>query len=210
MTSWYQWVFEGVGSIAVVSACGFLLRRFFKKKMSDERDSRTVSSGDRSRYMTDSPVGATISGQITDSQVAFGSNIIQSVEVHHHFGKGGPSQEWAPNEPTPIQILREIDAALPFDREHAKQKYKDLEVVWETSILRVRAQTRGCDVGTIFRQEGSPSVLVDFRLSSVPAELKSATEGSVLLVSGTIESVHGWAFGIDLRPDPKIRIVKRT
>jgi hypothetical protein len=208
MTPWYEWVFSGAGVIALGAVVRFVYKRLSGKAGGKGRPI-TLSTGKNSPVVVDSPGGLVVSAPVTDSPVAVGTNITQSLEIHHHHSENRDSQEWTPTEPTPIQILREIDATLPFDREHAKQKYKDLKVVWQTSLSTVRADGHGLAVGTFFRKEGEPSVIVDFRLSSVMAELTSATEGSVLLVRGTIKSILGWAWGIDLKPDPKIRIVKR-
>jgi hypothetical protein len=41
-------------------------------------------------------------------------------------------------EPTPIQISGEIEAVLPFDREHAKDKYIGLNVLWKVRFASVK------------------------------------------------------------------------
>jgi hypothetical protein len=210
MSSWYTWAFDGVAGAAVV-AIGIALYQRYTSKPHHVSEGHTVTVSKNSPISIDSPVSADMSSPITDSLVAVGSNINQTWEVHHHHSEAEQAEKWTPTEPNPIQILLEIDAALPYDRKHAKEKYKDLQVVWETSILTVQAENGGLSVGTVFRQPGEQVLrsLVDFRISSPTAELKSATSGSVVLIRGTIKSVLGWAFGIDLKPDPEIRFVKR-
>jgi hypothetical protein len=56
----------------------------------------TVAAGKNSPIIIDSPVSADLSGPITDSQVAVGSNISQSIAVHHHYPENEYSHKWAP------------------------------------------------------------------------------------------------------------------
>jgi len=172
----------------------------------------TVAAGKNSPIIIDSPVSADMSAPVSGSQVAIGTNISQIGEVHHHHGESGFSEKWIPTELTPIQILQEIDAALPSAKDHARANYKDLTVVWETSLRDLKANPHGADSGwlviTSFPAELVSINLVHFHLSSLSAELRSATVGSVLLIKGAIESVDHWYIG--LKPDPEIRIIKRA
>jgi len=172
----------------------------------------TVAAEKNSPIIIDSPVSADMSGPITDSQVAVGSNISQSVAVHHHYPENGYSQRWTPTEPTPVQILQEIDAALPFDQDHARKKYvNSLIVVWEVSLFSVnRLYPKVYFLLTRFGPKFEGGVPVNIHLTSVSAELQSATRGSVLLVRGKIGSITGWGLGIDLKLNPEIRLVKRS
>jgi hypothetical protein len=174
----------------------------------------TVAAEKNSPIIIDSPVSADMSGPITDSQVAVGSNISQSLAVHHHYPENGYSQKWTPTEPTPIQILQEVDAALPFDQDHARKKYiNSLIVVWEVSLSSVdRINPKLYLLQAHFGPKFPGGVPVNLHLTStsVSAELQSATAGSVLLVRGKIESITGWGLGIDLKLNPEIRLVKRS
>jgi hypothetical protein len=207
MTPWYSWAFDGVAGAAVVGI-GIAAYQRYASKADRSGSSPRVSARKNSLAAYESPVSADMTGPIIDSQVAVGSNISQSVAVHHHYGKDEIPQKWISTEPTPIQILREIDAASPFDREHARKKYEGLIVVWEVTVFHVRSQFLGWTVLTSFSQ-GGKSVMVRFHLISVTAELKSATEGSPLLVRGTIESIVELGLGIQLKLNPEIRLVKR-
>jgi hypothetical protein len=60
------------------------------------RRDHTVTAGKNSPIIIDSPVSADLSGPITDSQVAVGSNISQSIAVHHHYPENEYSHKWAP------------------------------------------------------------------------------------------------------------------
>lgn len=210
MSSWYVWVFSGVGGTALVSASIAVYQRY-SARPSGKIKSTTVSAGSSSPAVIESPGSLIVAAPVTDSPVAVGSNITQSVEVHHHHNESRDSEEWKSTEPTPTQILREVSLALPFDKDHARQKYENLHVVWETSICSVKAQSTSKDCTwymiSRFPAETDSLLFVSFALSSVSAELRSATRGSVLLVKGVIKSVG--AVDIELRPDPEIRIVKR-
>jgi hypothetical protein len=208
MTPWYSWAFDGVAGAAAVGIGIAVYQRYASKAVRGGNSSRASAGADR-RSAHESPANADISGPITDSQVAVGSNISQSIAVHHHYGKDGNPQKWVPTEPTPIQILREIDTASPFDREHARKKYKDLIVVWEVTVFNVRSQSLGWIVLTSFSQSGK-SVMVRFHLTSATAEFKSAAQGSPLLVRGTIESIVEMGLGIVLNRNPEIQLLKRS
>jgi hypothetical protein len=190
-------------------AIGIAVYQRYTSKRDHGSRGHKVTAGKYSTIVSESPVGASVAGPIADSQVAVGSNISQSVAVHHHYGKDGNPQKWVPTEPTPIQIVREIDTASPFDREHAGEKYKDLIVVWEVTLFHVRSEVLGWTVLTRFSQSGK-STMVRFHLNSVTAEFKSATEGSALLVKGTIDSIVELGLGIELKRNPEIRLVKRA
>lgn len=211
MTTWYYWAFDGVAGDAVVGI-GIAVYQRYASKADRSSSSPRVSACENSRTVNESPATADLSGPITDSQVAVGSNIRQSVEVHHHYPEIGYSQKWSPTEPTPFQILQEIDAALPFDRDHARKKYvNSLVVVWEVSLFSVnRIFPRVYFMQTRFGSKFQHGVPVYFSLTSVSAELKSATPGSILLVRGKIGSIKGWGLGIDLKLNPEIQLLKRS
>jgi hypothetical protein len=208
---WYAWAFDGVAGAAIVGV-GIAVYQRYTSKPTHVSGGNTVTSGGNSPVSIDSPVKADLSGPITESQVAVGSNINQSLAVHHHYPENGNSQKWTPTEPTPIQILQEIDDLLPFDQDHARKKYlNSLIVVWEVSFLGLnRIFPKYYSVQTRFGPEYPHDVPVNFHLTSVKAELQSATKGSVLLVRGKIESITGRGLGIDLKPNPEIRLVKRS
>ena len=197
---------------AAVVTVGIAVYQRYSTKADPQISDHSVSAGKNSTIVSESPVSAGVTGPIADSQVAVGSNINQSVEVHHHYPDNGYSQKWAPTGPTPIQILREIDATLPFDQDHARKKYlNSLIVVWEVSLFSVnRIYPMVHLVQTRFGPEFPDNVPVNFWLTSVSAELRSATLGSVLLIRGKIGSITGWGLGIDLKLNPEIRLVKRS
>jgi hypothetical protein len=210
-TPWYSWAFDGVAGAAVV-AVGIAMYQRYSSRSDRLINGHSVSAGKGSSTVSESHVNASLIGPIAESQVAVGSNISQSVEVHHHYPENGNSQKWTPTEPTPIEILQEIDAALPFDQDHARKKYiNSLIVVWEVSLFGVnRIYPMVHLVQTRFGPEFPDVVPVNFWLTSVSAELRSATLGSVLLVRGKIGTITGWGSGIDLKLNPEIRLVKRS
>jgi hypothetical protein len=128
--------------------------------------------------------------------------------------------EGASTEPTPVQILKEIDAALPFDREHARERYRGLNVAWRLSILSVSSKNEFNIVnGVVDRNQhwsficlfpaGTPDAGVSFNLKTVPPELKLLKAGSILWVQGIINRVSEFG-SISLEDEPRIlEIVRR-
>jgi hypothetical protein len=207
----FVWAFAGVAGAAIVAAGAAVYNHLSSKPDHGSRGHK-VTAGNDSTIVNESPASASVTGPIADSQIAVGSNISQSLAVHHHYPENGYSQKWTPTEPMPIQILQEIDAALPFDQDHARKKYvNSLVVVWEVSLLSVnRLFPKVYLVQTRFGPKFPGDVPVNFHLTSVSAELQSATVGSILLVRGKIGSITGWGLGIDLKLNPEIRLVKRS
>jgi len=112
-------------------------------------------------------------------------------------------------EPTPEQILNDIQSVLPFDRDTARQKYVGLDVVWRTSLLALNKSDDRYFVVTRFGK-GNAVISVNFSMSMVPSELSSATQHSTLLLKGTIRSVGGFSGDIELELDPEVRVIKRA
>lgn len=110
-------------------------------------------------------------------------------------------------EPTPEQILKEIDSALPFDRDTAKQKYVGLNVVWKTSLLSLNKIDERWHVVTRFGKSDA-IITVCFSMSSVPSELSSATQYSTLLLKGIVR--FGRFTGVELEDNPEVRVIKRA
>jgi hypothetical protein len=128
--------------------------------------------------------------------------------------------EHVSTEPTSVQILKEIGATLPFDREHAHEKYRGLKVKWKLHFASVRRENEvkfenGVDVRNqywhivcLFPVE-SPDAGVSFNLKTVPPELKLLKSGSILWVQGTIKQVSEFG-SIFLENEPAIlEIVRR-
>jgi hypothetical protein len=165
--SWYTWVFDGVGSTALIGGGAALYRKFIAKRL-------------------DTPLGTATTN---------------------------PTKRES-TEPTPIQIDKEIQAVLPFDREHSCEKYKGLSVTWQVKFASIRSDEftvieKGVLV-TIQRWrfhcrfgDGYPYVAVCFNLKEVPPELKVLKEGSILWLQGRIcwVSDHGI---VQLKDDPMI------
>jgi hypothetical protein len=164
-------------------------------------------------------VSTDLSGPITDSQVAAGSNISQSVAVHHHYAEKGIPPELTPTGPTPLQIIQAIRSVKPYDKQREREKFINLEVTWrvkldnmhQTNVLIAadgeqsitRSGNGAWMVTCVFK---SPPVserqLVQFFLSEVPLELKIAERDASFLVQGRIEELVPEA--IHLRANPNI------
>jgi hypothetical protein len=144
-----------------------------------------------------------------------------SIPTSEHSTTAAPLPERTSKEPTPEQIISEIDSALPFDREHARDKYKGLNVLWKVNFVSVRSEPdwhkdsdgagvqsqRWCFTCLFERKE--PFIAVSFDLKTVPPELKLLRHGSILQVQGTIRHIYEWG-GINLEVDPaKIEILRR-
>src|SRR5580692_3701869 len=118
MSSWYEWVFDGVGGAVAVAVGTFVYQRYSSR--SDKLASVTASVMTNELNLT---------------------------------------------EPTPQQIIKEVDSALPFDRENAKEKYIGLSVVWQTSLLSLNQHQDRWFVVTRFGK-GDTIITVCFSMSS--------------------------------------------
>ena len=134
MTSSYSWAFDGVAGAALVALCGFLYQRYSARTTS-KSEFLDISAEKESSIVAESPGSLILAAPVTDSPIAVGRNITQKLEVHHHHEGNIHFEDWTPTELTPSQILQEIRAALPFDREHVRENYKGLKVVWKTAFL---------------------------------------------------------------------------
>lgn len=206
MTPWYEWVFSGAGLFAV-GAVGKAVYGRHVKKQDEKSRSLTPSTENHSLAVIESPGSLILAAPITDSPVAVGNNINQTIEVHHHHAGEVQKEEWTLTKPTQVEILREIKAALPFDQEHASQKYVRLNVVWKVSFSAISQHGAFFYVITTPFEEGKYIPTVNFVLSEVTPEIRSARQGSVFLVRGTIEQVD--AITIRLERDPVLKLVKR-
>jgi hypothetical protein len=161
MSSWYEWVFDGVGG-AVAVAVGTFVYQWYSSR-SDKLASVTASVMTNELNLT---------------------------------------------EPTPQQIIKEVDSALPFDRENAKEKYIGLSVVWQTSLLSLNQHQDRWFVVTRFGK-GDTIITVCFSMSSVPRELSSATQYSTLLLKGRVRFGR-FTSGVELEDDPEVHVIKRA
>lgn len=124
-------------------------------------------------------------------------------------------------EPTPPQMFTEIKKALPFDREHATEKYINLDVIWKLRFVSVRSEAH-----TTFQNgqwiesqywsfycthdsKGDPSFAgVSFSFTVVPTELKLLREGDILWVQGRVKWIRDFGV-VSLESDPTILEVIR-
>ena len=126
--------------------------------------------------------------------------------------------ERASTEPTPIQISGEIEAVLPFDREHAKEKYIGLNVLWKVRFASVKCwNDTSIENGAVVNAqrcyficffEETPYYMVTFSLKTVPPEFKILREGSMIWVQGTIKSVESRSINLEVDP-AQIEIASR-
>jgi hypothetical protein len=218
MTPWYVWAFDGVAGAAVVGI-GIAVYQRYASKADRSGSSPKVSTSENSRTVNESPATADMSGPITDSQVAVGSNISQSVAVHHHYGENETSQKLTPTEPTPFQIIKAIRSVKPFDKHREREKFVDLDVIWRVRIGNLfptelsmsgdkfeslKSSANGAWMVTcVFdRFRDSEEVMVQFFLSEVPLELKIGDRHTSFYVQGRVEKVEQDA--IHLRPNPRL------
>jgi hypothetical protein len=208
MTPWYVWAFDGVGGAAVVAAGVAVYQRYSARKRANNKSPAVTTT--HSLAVVESPGSLILTAPVTDSPVAMGNNIRQLLEVHHHYAEITNTDGWTPTEPTPTEIFEEIEAVLPFDREHAREKYEGLKVSWETSVVNV-GKSPDPDmewfVLTSFPAGCRSFQYVYFLLSSVTPEFRAVTQGSVVRVHGIIRSVDGSS--IFLMSDPRVQVVKR-
>ena len=184
---------------------GALFRRFWPKSHSVSKQASINDSGN-ALTVVESPGAISVLAPMSDSPIAAGQNISQSIEVHHHYQQGGPSQELLHTKPTPAEIFDELESVMPFDLQHSREKYRGLSVVCKVTFRAITAQDAGWSVFNKFLEGSCPSV--GFNLSSVPPDLKTAKAGSTLWVRGNISRV--WELGIYLESDPTILRVERS
>ncbi len=183
---WYVW-FDGVAGAALLAIGGFVFKRFWHKP------EKTVEVHN-----------AVLSGSITDSQVAAGSNITQTSMVHHHYGPDKPETELIVTRPDPLQILRSLDDLPPFDVELACEKFVGLPVLWRFTFGNVdTGGNRLYIVGDFRVRPLGRWANILFELSSVPSELKVAKSGTPIWVRGTIRKVAP-PTAIVLENDPEL------
>jgi hypothetical protein len=195
-------------AVPVVVAIGIAVYQRFSSKPDRGSKGHKVTAGKSSPLSIDSPVSADLSGSIKDSQVAVGANINQTREVHHHYEQGEKTDMWAQTEITPQHIWQEIGAALPFDKAHAREKYIGLRVVWGTTFSSVYRYEKFSRIITVWPHSGGFFPQVSFELTEITPEVRSVTDGSLLLINGTIRSVGD--LGIELMPDPLVRVMRRS
>jgi hypothetical protein len=118
--------------------------------------------------------------------------------------------ERASTEPTPIQISEEIEAVLPFDREHAKDKYIGLNVLWKVVFAAVKClDDKSIEDGAVVDAQRwyfmcyfgeTPYYMVTFNLKTVPPEFKVLRKGSMMWVQGRIRSVESMSINLEVEP----------
>jgi hypothetical protein len=205
MTPWYVWAFDGVGGAAIVAACIAVYQRYSVKREQAEGRPLTIVGGTNSSITSASPISASLSGPVSDSQVAVGNNISQSVEVHHHYGDPELAPALQPTTPSPEQICAAIFDATPFDRQHTRDKYQGIEVVWRTQLFGISREDDRWHLHCL-SNAFVPSVFC--YLSSIPPELKLAASGAVIWLRGKIREAD--MTHITLETDPDIRIEPPT
>jgi hypothetical protein len=195
MSSWYSWAFDGVAGAALVALCGFL----YQRHSSRPGNVSPLTSGKDSPVASGAPVSASVAGPISESQVALGSNISQSLLIHNHYEAKESQRPLTTTAPSPAQIRDAIGQTRPFDRDRVCDNYTGLAVVWK---IYFEAISRNSDLYQIFGRPGpNESPLVWFELTSIPPELKVADENAVLWVSGRIRRASA---DIRLERDPAI------
>jgi hypothetical protein len=143
--------------------------------------------------------------------IAVGSNINQSmVEHHHHYPIAWATPELRNSEPGPNQIWGDLEDVLPFDREHAREKYVGIEVLWRVRFSSISTNSSGgWYVFTHFdpdRESEPRHQLIWFLVSSVPGSLRTAPKGTLFWVKGKLSSIGN---EIGLEPDPVIHEIER-
>ncbi len=126
-------------------------------------------------------------------------------------------------EPTPIQIGREVKLHLPVDRDHAREKYKGLNVAWEGTFRSLNSEGRTCfedglatekQSWRIYCQFGNDGLDWDtgifFHLTLLPPELKVLREGSTVWIIGKIKYVSeiGGFGNVTLEDDPTVSVIR--
>lgn len=208
--SWHEWVFSGIGT----AAAGFLGTRIIrllraKKTPVDFLPNLDHSTKDNHAVdITGRVVGsAIIAAPVSESRIALGDNIDQSIHVHQF---GSPERrvpdckQTTCTEPSPDQIMRDIDSVLPFDRVQAYKKYQELPIIWELVFTGISELSTGMRIVHL-RDDRWRSFC--FCVSHVPQELQVAPAGSTVMIEGEIELVD--AVGFHLKQDPQILRVKR-
>lgn len=207
---WYEWAFSGVGGAGLVALCGLLYRRLARRFYSPASPP-VASQGRASAVVSGSPGGAIVVAAAEGSPIAVGSNISQSiVEHHHHHLAEGQTLPLRNSEPTPHQIRSDLGSVLPFDREHASEKYLGIDVLWRVRLEDIcKSSFGGWDVFARFdpdHESESKNRLISFSVSSVPGSLRTAPKGTLYWVKGKLRTV---GTATVLEDDPLIYEIER-
>lgn len=190
----------------MIAVLGILFRRLWRPTPKASNQTATLRDG-TSIPMSSSPGSTVFSASVERSVVAVGTNISQVfVESLHHHESRTPETVLINTEPTPLQMLSDVKAALHYDKHAVQEKCVGINAAWRLRL------------GSITRREGIWSVTCDFvqvdgsmpigcnvtfDLPSVPAPLRAARQGSLIWVKGEVESFSGWYWTI-LSKDPEI------
>ena len=196
MTPWYSWAFDGVAGGALVAVGVILYQRYSSKKIGIP----PFSSGKNSPVASESPVSANVAGPISDSQLAIGSNIKQSFEVHHHYIEQQEVQRsFVRSAPGPDEVSSALRHTKPFDYHHACESYEGLGVVWELFLGSILLTEHGWMI-ICYPQSETP--MVSFSVSLLLPELKLADRRAMVWVKGRIKRAASG--DIELEDDPEI------
>jgi hypothetical protein len=193
------------GGAVVVAIVGALYQRLRPKSHPASKQA-SISGTGNALMVAESPGGVSVLAPISNSPIAVGQNVSQSVEVHHHYERPGQLGELLQTRPTPAEIFDELKSVMPFDLHHSREKYRGLSVTWKVILGAVSARDRTWFITAWFG--ATSGTAVGFSLSSVPPDLRAANAGATFWVLGSISRV--WELGIFLENDPTILRVEHS
>jgi len=180
---WYTWAFEGTGALLVSAAVGFVWRRARTRKAEGVPHKISVAVG----------------GANYASPVAYGTNIVQNVNVGVPVPIN-PSSEYQ-GTPTPQEIQARLDSLPPFQQLKVKDSYVGLKVRWSLYFGSLYPHPSGANDYFVYLMTAKGKTAVDrmitcpIRISDFP-RLQIASAGDEIVVTGTIEKID---LGINLK-----------
>jgi hypothetical protein len=213
--SWPEWVFSGIGVLAL-TLIGNVLKRYFKRGQNKASPQvRLIATAE--------------GGAVASAVTASGTGNIQHVNIHHHneqtttvLPNSVPPPKY--NEsPTPDDVQQQIWDAPPFQRQIVRESFVDLRVRWRLSLLSLEPEMviymttaerdNDCrpklhSVLAIYKGREGPLRSVGFtvNLSEYP-ELKTLSNDEEFWVSGTIQTCkHSISLKdvTDITPVPRV------
>jgi len=187
------WLFSGAGLTALACVVS-LVRRFWLAKKETAPGHAPVMAKVEKNTMTNSPV-------------AIGSNISQTINVANHLKEDVNASPKYMRNPTHQEIIKRIDDALPFDKTHTEQNHIGLHVRWAVELRGVES-SKSSEPGVWAVSAKSvdtigPSLVLFDVPGSIYPRLKIHPSNRPLEVEGIISTIMVGGLTIRLR-DAKV------
>jgi hypothetical protein len=187
---WYEWVFSGVGVLAISVIVGFFRRQVIGWCLASPAHGTSVS--------------ANVLTPVTDSSLAIASTTGHKIALHHHqMASGRLLQGPKATEPYPDEIMEELDALSPYDKHRPTERYAGLRVLWLLALRSMKRYDDTWHVTFTSSSKGLLSTTVTADFAVLPPEIKVLPAHAEVWIRGQIRYIDiGWF--INLEADPEI------